>query len=103
MNPGNREKLYLPLLIMTGVLIFIGMVLIFSASRVIGQSLSTLFVRQIIWAAIGFAALAWLARIDFHFWIRNSGFLYFINEGIKPRARNFGERVVAHICPFYLL
>ena len=48
MNPNNREKLYLPLLVLTGVLIFIGLVLIFSASRVISQSLSTLFVRQII-------------------------------------------------------
>ncbi len=77
MNAKRKEKLYLPLLILTGALIFIGLVLIFSASRIIGQSLGALFARQIIWTAIGFAVLAVMARTDFHIWIRNAGFLYF--------------------------
>ncbi|MCX5641778.1 MAG: rod shape-determining protein RodA [Candidatus Omnitrophica bacterium] len=91
MNANRKEKLYLPLLVLTGILIFIGLVLIFSAGRVINQSLSALFLRQIIWAAVGFTALALLARIDFHLWTRNAGFLYFIMLLILALVLVFGH------------
>lgn len=91
MNAKQKEKLYLPLLVLTGALIFIGMVLIFSASRVISQSLGALFARQIIWSAIGFAALALLARIDFHLWTRSAGFLYFLMLLILSLVLFFGH------------
>ncbi|HNQ35299.1 MAG TPA: rod shape-determining protein RodA [bacterium] len=74
----NRERLYLPVLVLTGVLLFIGLVLIFSSSRVIGKDLNDLFLKQLIWLAIGLAFLILLAGTDFHFWTRNAPFFYLL-------------------------
>ncbi len=87
-----KERLfYLPLLFLTGALIFIGLVLIFSASRTTGQSLATLFGKQLIWAVIGLVIMVLVARFDFHFWTRNGLFFYIITLLVLTLVLVFGS------------
>ncbi|PIP15661.1 MAG: hypothetical protein COX46_05320, partial [bacterium (Candidatus Ratteibacteria) CG23_combo_of_CG06-09_8_20_14_all_48_7] len=64
----SGKKSYPLLLSLTGILVFIGLVLIFSASRVVGRSLADLFGKQLLWTALGFGTLAFFYKSDFHFW-----------------------------------
>lgn len=90
MKPTDK-KIYLPLLILTGILLFLGLVLIFSASRGIGQSLTALFGRQLLWGALGFAVLALLSQFDFHFWARNAFLFYIIMLALLALVLFFGH------------
>ena len=87
----SGKKSYPLLLSLTGILVFIGLVLIFSASRVVGRSLADLFGKQLLWTALGFGTLAFFYKSDFHFWSRSSIFFYLVSLALLASVLVFGQ------------
>jgi len=74
------RRLDLPLAFAVLALVVVGLVLVYSASRVPAlPNRSALFARQLMWLGVGLAAMLAAAAIPFRFWEEYSHFFYFLS------------------------
>ncbi len=80
MSRRSIRQLDVPLMVSVALLLAVGLMLVYSASRVpMSPAKSVLFARQLSWLGVGLVALFLTAAIPFRFWEEYSHFFYAVS------------------------
>lgn len=76
----NRENPGRMLLFVTGIIVFIGLLLLFSASKGISGAVSGIpvYIKQVIWLIFAISIFVWLKDFDYRHWNKLSYILYIV-------------------------
>ncbi len=91
--PKKLSRLNIPLLLVTGLLIGVGILFIYSAGRQTGGRLAGYWTRQLLWVVIGGIGMVFLAGLDYQVLGRYSAWIYLGSLSLLIVVLIFGVKV----------